>query len=234
MLCSDVLFVAAPDGSARLLDLNGSVYAIDRLGSFLLRSTLHEGRAAAVEQVSMHFSVSTEQVQRDLDEFIQQLRCRGLIGIGGTAPRGSRRRWKWESALTPVLGVLRGASLPDRVRVLCLLILARLSFALFGWSRTIAAWRTNSRCRSHADFTKSQEISEIVRTMAARHWLTTECKERALCCWTLLQWHGIESALIVGIMLYPFAGHCWCACGDEILADDSERCNRFTPLLSYR
>lgn len=78
-----------------------------------------------------------------------------------------------------------------------------------------------------------EAIDEKVRTIAAKHLLNIGCKERALCCWTLIRSYGLPVKLVLGVDLFPLASHCWCEFGSEILTDYSDRCERFTPILSY-
>jgi hypothetical protein len=116
------------------------------------------------------------------------------------------------------------------------LALARLSFALFGWTRTVAVWQ-----EAHAHFPTRQAgvgdaetiraLDRIVRAAVAGHPIAVACKERALCSWSLARAAaGLHAALVVGIDLFPMAGHCWCEVGTQTLGDDRDRCDHFTPV----
>jgi hypothetical protein len=59
------------------------------------------------------------------------------------------------------------------------------------------------------------------------------CKERALCCWALARAAGLAATLVVGLQLFPLAGHCWCEVGSWTLSDDRARCDLYTPVIRY-
>ena len=234
-LDANVFVLAAPDGSARLLDLNGSFYAIDQVAAIFLRITIQDGCAAAIQEVSSRFGAPQDRVREDLRIFLQKLRKERLIRPLKPSV-ASRNGNQWGSAvLGRILAAIR--HIPwDYPRIICLFVLARVSFWILGWARTVSAWNAvlgiAHECTD--DGNQIQQISETVRRIGSRHWIPMECKERAICCWTLLKWSGIPATLIVGIALYPFGGHCWCTCGDEIVGDDPDRCSKFTAVVSYR
>jgi len=115
------------------------------------------------------------------------------------------------------------------------LALARLSFALFGWTRTVSVWQ-----EAHAHFAPRQAdvrdaetiraLDKIVRAAAASHPIPVACKERGLCAWSLARAAGLHANLVIGIDLFPMAGHCWCEVGTQTLGDDQGRCDHFTPV----
>src|SRR5262249_15885438 len=116
--------------------------------------------------------------------------------------------------------------------------LAYVAIRLFGWPATMAAWqRYHQKCsprpgapRSHA---AAQAADEAIRDAAGRHIFNVECKERALGCWSLLREQGFSAKLLLGIDFFPFASHCWCELGPLVLTDYEDRCERFTPVLTY-
>jgi hypothetical protein len=77
-------------------------------------------------------------------------------------------------------------------------------------------------------------VDEAVRSTVARHLLKVQCKERSLCAWTLLAWAGVPASLVVGVDFYPFVGHCWCTCGEQIVGDDFDFCARYHPVAIYQ
>jgi hypothetical protein len=116
--------------------------------------------------------------------------------------------------------------------------LAHLSFALFGWSRAVALWqeahaRFPARQPGERDAESIQALGTAVRAAAASHPIRVACKERALCAWSLARAAGLSATLVVGIDLFPIAGHCWCEVGAQPLGDDRDRCDRFTPVARW-
>jgi hypothetical protein len=116
--------------------------------------------------------------------------------------------------------------------------LARLSFALFGWTATIAAWQEAhahfpSRQAGDGDAETIQALDKTVRAAVAGHPVAVACKEQALCSWSLVRATGLDASLIVGIELFPMAGHCWCEVAAQPLGDDEERCARFAPVARW-
>jgi hypothetical protein len=238
VLARDVVFVLAPDGSGRLLNLAGKFHAISASAAGMLQLTLERGRAAAVAAVAARYEVSTPQVQEDLDGFLRELERQGLI-ISFGARRYLPRAGAALAAL--VLGaalhcLYRGPRYL-KARVWWLLTLARLSFRIFGWPHTIAAWQDYHRQVAPPKAAPFAEpdlgtIDEAVREVSAKHLFRTECKERGLACWSLLRAAGRPAKLVVGINLFPLEGHCWCQCGSRVF-DYGDRCERFTPVLEY-
>jgi hypothetical protein len=126
---------------------------------------------------------------------------------------------------------------PLKVKLWFLLGLAWLSFRSFGWSKTIRAWRGYFDSSRHPPTSRKmsdpKSLDEVVREVAASHILRVGCKERALCCWSLLHSAGIRGHLVIGVTLYPFAAHCWCESDSNIIGDIVVRCESFTPVLRY-
>src|SRR5262249_22081005 len=125
-----------------------------------------------------------------------------------------------------------------RLRAFALLILARLSCWLVGWARTVAAWqRCHRGHKTHADPRSREKAAKAahapLRGSAAGHLIPAGCKERSVCCWALVRWAGLLATLVLGVNLYPFAGHCWCESGPWVLTDSPERVQSFTPVLRY-
>jgi hypothetical protein len=239
-LAPDVILLPLHDGTARLLDLGGSFYAVPAVGAGMLRDTLDLGTAAAVRRAAEQYDVDVRQVQADLDTFLRRLEKEGLI-----RPRLARRGLRRSTTalalliLAPALFFAHRARPGPRARAAALLTLARLSFRLFGWSRTVAAWQwchprgVESPPANEWEATV-RAIDEAVRQAAAGHALEVECKERSLCCWALARRAGVPAALVVGVALFPLAGHCWCESGPWMLGDDRDRCEAYTPVARYQ
>jgi len=49
----------------------------------------------------------------------------------------------------------------------------------------------------------------------------------------LLRSAGVPAKLVVGLDLYPLAGHCWCEVGQHAFSDFPDRCESFTPVIRY-
>jgi hypothetical protein len=119
-----------------------------------------------------------------------------------------------------------------------LLGLARLSFAAFGWTPTVAVWRKTHahlpvRQAGDGDAETIRALEETVRAAAAGLPVAVACKERALCSWSLARVAGLHASIVVGVELFPIAGHCWCEVGAHTLSDDREHCDRFTPVARW-
>lgn len=239
-LSPDILLVEAPDGTARLLDLRGTFYAVTAVGALMLRETLACGVDAAAARVCEHFSADPEEVRADLRTFLDNLARMGLVRRA-RRPHAQAGR-PGPPALTRVLGSLvlgvhRGARTLE-TRAWVLLALARLSLRFLGWARTVAVWRqVPSRAArpmaSNEWGAAAHKVGEAVSRIAASHALAVGCKERSLCCWSLLRAAGVPAVLTVGVVLFPFEGHCWCHVGHWVVGDDPDECKRFTIVTEY-
>jgi hypothetical protein len=238
VLPPDVIFLTVEDGSARLLNMGGGFHAMPAVGARMLRETLANGAAAAATRIAADYGVARQQVESDLTVFLRDLEGQGLL----------RSRNSHRSGLTIRAGLARlllGPAIPATHRCLrspeakarALLGLARLSFAAFGWTSTVAVWR-----KAHAHFPARQAgdgdaetiraMEGTVRAAAASLPVAVACKERALCSWSLARTAGLRASIVVGVELFPIGGHCWCEIGTHAL-DDRERCERFTPVARW-
>jgi hypothetical protein len=235
-LSPDVILVTVHDGSARLLDMAGRFHAVPAVGTIMLQETLANGAAAAVNRVSQDYGVDTTQVRNDLAVFLRELEDQGLLCSRRNRPRWRRTNtWLARLFLRPALYAIHRVLRSQEAKARALLGLARIAFGLFGWSRTISVWK-----EAHSRYAARQagepeeqavgELDEVVRAAAANHPLGVECKERALCCWALARAAGLDAAVVVGIDLFPLAGHCWCEVGSRTLSDYQDRCVAYTPV----
>lgn len=238
-LAADTVFLLLEDGTARLLNMGSSFYAISATGADLLLKTFRWGSIQAIEKTSERYQIPDEQVRRDLNRFLDQLKTRRLIlteQVSEAQQRTRRITCKW------LIGMLLGRSgaraYLTKARVWKLLALAKISFLLIGWSRSITLWRRHFpvvlRCEQdrHPGRT-AKVIDEMVRESAAGHFLGIGCKERALCTWALLRSSGMAATLVVGVDLFPLATHSWCEFDSMILSDFRDRCESFIPILKY-
>jgi hypothetical protein len=230
----DVVLLPLADETARLLDMGGCFYTVSAVGAEMLQATLAHGVTAAVRQIARRYRADVQQVRADLEAFLRDLVRRGLLHA-----RQHRRRTTLPSLiLRPSLHCIRHWLRPGKVRAAALLTLAWLSFRLFGWARTVTVWNASPRPADQQLPETGWEgtaraVDDAVRGAAASHLLTMGCKERALCCWALARWAGVPATLVVGVQLYPLAGHCWCESGAWTLSDSRDRCDRFQPVIKY-
>lgn len=237
-LSSQTVVLHLQDGTARLLDLGGNFYALSQTASEMLSATLREGSGLAAQNMASTYNVNLTAMQRDLHAFLADLEARGLIFRPEHPPVPTRRTRLAAWLLPPLLHGTQSRLIPLKGRVWILLMLAYLSTHLFGWSATVLAWQC-SLCRiASARFVVKGDVSAellentIHTTISKYPWLVA-CKERSLCCWYLLRSEGLPATLKVGIMLCPLASHCWCELGSTPFCDEAERCQQFTPVLSY-
>jgi hypothetical protein len=238
ILAPDVVLVLDgedADRGGRLLDMAGQFHALSPVAARMLQLTLAEGRDQAARQIAAEYGVAESQVRGDLDTFLADLARQGFLGQGR---RGARPAIGRVLALlqVPALLLVRFCVRSIYLQAVLLLALARLSFALFGWTNTVRVWARVLHSRGGAAVNEEQLVSEVdgaIRRAAAGLVLTAECKERGLCCWSLLRLHGVGADLVVGLSLYPTGGHCWCEAGTRTLSDDLDRCQTYTPVLRY-
>jgi len=252
-LAPDVIFLRVKDGSARLLDLGGNFYTISETAAQMLNETLKAGTTTAAERIATEYCADLSLIQHDLKTFLQDLEEKQLI-YPARRPRSTSQSKNTLAQLVcmPVLHCVSVCSLSLEKKAWALLTLAALAIRLFGWPKTVASWQHYAARRQSHNSTQKQaqgaipmenamteleqsakEIDKVVRAAAARHLLHAECKERALACWWLLHAAGFPAQLVVGVELFPLASHCWCTMGNFVLSDDQDRCEQFTPVISY-
>jgi hypothetical protein len=234
----DVIFLSVEDGSARLLDMAGSFHAVPAVGARMLQETLSRGPDAAATRLAEDYGVAPHQVRGDLAVFLRDLEDHGLLC--SQSRRSRRRRGSSGLArflLRPCLDAAHRLLRSPEARGRALLALARLSFALFGWSRTISVWqeahaRFPARQAGEGDAVTIQTLNKAVRAASASHPVAVACKERALSSWSLARAAGLEASVVVGVALFPIAGHCWCELSTQKLGDDGDR-DDFTPVCRW-
>jgi hypothetical protein len=228
-LAPDVVFVLADDASARLLDLSGSFYALSATGAEMLRGVLSNGVEATILDIASQYDLDPSWVRSDLKDLLEKLERSRLVLPPSSRASSSRLRPAVARAAVALM-----FRLPVRRSPVALLIFARLCFACFGWSDTVAAWgrmtfRDARRGYTDADLDR---VDLAVRDAAARLPFV-DCKERALSAWFLLCCGGIPATLVVGIHWYPLAGHCWCEVGPRKLTDFEDRCGTYQQVARY-
>jgi hypothetical protein len=232
-----VILVTVDDGSARLLDMAGSFHAMPAVGARMLQETLANGAAAAATRIAEDYGVAHRRVQDDLAVFLRDLEKQGLL-CGQCNRRRSGALGPARLMLRPALRAAHRLLRSPEKQARALLGLARISFALFGWTATVAAWQEANACFparqpdvQDADMVRA--LDRTVRDVVAGYPIAVACKERALCSWSVARTVGLKASLIVGIELFPMAAHCWCEVGARPLGDDRDRCDQFTPVARW-
>ena len=233
-LAADVILVPVEDGSVRLLDMAGSFHAVSAVGARMLHAVLADGAAAAVPRLAEHYGVDHARVEGDLTVFLRDLEGRGLLRARGNV-REEKRRGLAAPLVERIVGAVHRCVRDPARKARSLLVLARISFGLLGWTKTMEVWR-----RAHASFPVREPedadkpildaVDRTVRAAATGHIVTMMCKESALCSWSLARAAGLDASVVVGIDLYPIAGHCWCEVGTATPGDDADRIERFAPV----
>jgi len=237
VLSPDVVFLALDDGTARLLDLDGSFFGLSDIAAEMLKGTLDQGIAATVQRIAAEYDGQLERVQADLAALLGKLRTKSLIRLSDDPLPAVKLRAAIAIAISfpalRILGLLRN----QRLKAGALLALARACFAVAGWARTVEAWQKCLK-RPH-DAVSNLEQEQLIDAIdgatrrSASALPSIACKERALCCWFMLHSAGVPVKLVMGVQFFPFSGHCWCEVGDRILTDFPERCKAYTPVISY-
>ena len=238
-LNDDVILIPLPDGTVRLLDMCGEFYALPEAGGVILQATLERGTEAAVKESAERFAVEPTQVRVDLTTLVEELQRKGALYRPAA---GGPPRQRWRRALATMLLVLaapiaRLHFFSLETRAWAMLTAARASFAWCKWTATVETWERWWR-PPHSSPPVDQEtiaktIDDAVRAAAARHWLRCECKERSICCWALARAAGLPAKLVIGVQLFPFAGHCWCESESRVLSDDRANTEMYTPVARY-
>jgi hypothetical protein len=237
LLSPDVVLMPLEDGTAQLVDLDGSFYGLSETAALMLKDTLDMGEYDAVQRIAAQYNADLDRVHADLAVLLGTLRAKGLIRRSDDRLPAARLRTAIALAISyPVFKIVTPVH-NQRLKALMLLVIARLCFALFGWARTVGAWHKCLR-RSPVFATDSQRqrlidtIDNAIRR-SARDLPSNSCKERALCCWFMLRSTGVPAKLVMGVRLRPFSAHCWCEVDERILTDSSENCKAYTPVICY-
>lgn len=239
LLAPHVVLLCLQDGTGRLLDLGGNFYALSQSAAAMLSGALTEGTAATIRKMTTIYQLEPACIERDLHIFLRGLEKKQLIYRPTTSCRSQQQRGRRSSLiLSPLLYGIHIWPSSLQTKIWLFLALTYVALRLSGWPATVEIWRSflHGNAKSVALTGADDEIKmirETVQTVASRHLLRVECKERALCCWGLLHLFGVPASLVVGIDLFPLASHCWCEAGHTIMSDEEDRCQNFTPVLVY-
>lgn len=232
-LANGVILVPVDDGSARLLDMGGSFFALTRSGAEMVQGVLTDGAAATVATLAGNYGVEQDRIRSDLDTLLGELVTARLIEANGDPSRSRGWRGACARALVPLALSVPGVTRAPRA----LLAVARMSFLAFGWSDTVSAFGKSLRAKAAGspaapDSAEVARIDDMIRAAAAR-MPSVACKERALGAWYLLGRQGVPVSLVVGIQLYPLGGHCWCEADGRVITDFADHCAAYKPVARY-
>lgn len=227
-LAPDVVLLLLSDGSARILDFGGNFYAVSETAALMLNQTLEHGMESAAERIASTYGIEKSRAWDDLRRLVADLEKQGVL----VGPQGQPSKERPNGGRNRFLACIH--SLPLSLKSWALLGFGYLTIRKLGWPTTIRLFQAHHRkqgvTREKAD---PQAIDGIIRSVAARYPVPVECKERALCCWSILRGMGLPATLVVGISLYPLESHCWCELEGNVLTDYLDKCERFTPVMTY-
>lgn len=205
----------------------------------MLSVTLREGIASAVQSIASTYNADVASIERDLHTFLADLETKRLVFHSERPLSSPQPRARLAALLLPPLfRCIHSWPTSLKMKVWVLLTLAYLSIRLFDWPTTVIVWQ---RClRSTVSYpnpsigdVSMEMIEDTVRTAISRYPCQIACKERALCCWYLLRSARFPAKLVVGVNLFPLGSHCWCEFGPTPFCDEKDKCQQFTPVLSY-
>lgn len=234
----DVVWIARPDGSCRLMQMGANVCAMDDLSTALLQMLIDDGPAAAASALAARYGLGEADAAADVQAFITELRKQKLVevrnGSGATRDRG--RALAARVFIAAALGLVSVTARSLDARARGLLWTAKWSLVLFGWARSVREWErrflaTASDAKARAGTLAA--IDEVVRAIASRSLMNLECKERAFACWALARGCGVPAQLVVGVTHDPLQGHVWVKCGESIISDDAEHCMPYEIVARY-
>ncbi len=234
------------DGSARIVDLDGAVAALDATATTMMEAALRFGEAGAVAELAGAFGVEPQRITTDLHAVLGDLVARGALSsdASGLPRHASRTRRLVAWALSALAVRWVGADRARGIQPRYALTAAYLSQRLAGWSCTLAAWSALGRpgwgnarrpAGNSSDGTGDLDAIAVAVTRAvARHPFPLDCKERALAAFALARAVGFPARIVLGISLFPLALHAWCESGGQVVADQLDGCcDRYTPLRVY-
>ena len=232
----EVVWVARPDASSRLLHLDGNTCGLDAGSTSLLHAILQHGVGRSSADLAARAAIPADDARHDVLAFVSDLRRQRIVRASGARVSNAEALRTRAARGFVALGVLAcGAGARRRTwRAWGVLLAARSSIALFGWAKTRAAWErtfpppVGAHPPDRAGLTRT--IDDIVRAVASRSLLHHQCKERALACLALVREAGIGSELIIGLAYTPLRAHVWVEAEGRVISDDPEHCRAFEPI----
>ena len=231
VLAPDTALAIAETANGNLVDLNGAILALTPVAAEMVVRRLETGRQATIEAMARAYDAPASRIGADLDQLWNDLIRRGLIVAADQAkarPRAGRARifaWMTDYAMS--------LPLPFSLRAGLMLAFARLSCARCGLAATAEAWRHRFGTGGRTDADDVAAEATIIHTVATRHWIRVDCKERALTCWAVARRQGIDATISIGLRSFPLGGHAWCRVGDRIIGDDAQICASHQTLIEY-
>ncbi len=228
----DAAFIFLPSGGF-VIDMRADAYALDPASADSLRVSLETGIEAAAAERSARVGIPVRDAHAQITEFLASLREQGLLDRAATTMRLVETRPIARLLAAAAIRLCRPGNGGSR-RLRLAIALARLSFRRYGWTRTIDAWKAAlPNARPGAGSCSLDDIDTAISAASTRGGTGADCKERALCAWSIARLEGHEAALIIGLQFHPLAGHCWCLAGGRPLGDRGSRIARFAPVLRY-
>ncbi|ETW95078.1 MAG: hypothetical protein ETSY1_32115 [Candidatus Entotheonella factor] len=233
----DVVWIARPDGSARLMHMSANVCAIDADAAALLKSVLDMGAEHAATELAANEEIDEAEAREEVQDFIAELRQQKLIQpLQQRQPLLEQIRDGAARTLMPGAIRLVGLSRSMRGKVWGLLWAARWAVAQFGWARAVREWERLYPQPAVETAQRDEHLAAIdhaVRQRASRSLIGVECKERSLACLALARESGIAAEMIVGVTHNPLQGHVWVEAGGRVISDNPEHCRPFEPVARY-
>lgn len=244
-LAPEALLVMVEDGSARIVDLDGAVAALDRTATTMVEAALRLGEAAAVAELASAFDVEPRRLTTDLHAVLGDLVAQGALRADTYGlPRHARRTRRRVASALGALAMWRGGGRVRGLQAWYVLTIAHFSLRLVGWSCTLDAWSARGRPGSHNgrpsagngdDGAGNLDAIDVAVTHAlVRYPVPLDCKERALASFAIVRAADLPARIVLGISLFPLALHTWCESCGQVVADQLDGyCDRYTPLRIY-
>lgn len=219
-------------GNGFVFDMAGEFYAVPPVGAVMLRHALESGEDRAVAEIAALYEADAATVRTDLRGLLANLMSRGVIRSRDEAAAPARRSLgaRVIARMARLALALPGPTLQAGAT----LTLSRLSFMLFGWAATLAAWRDAMPAAARESGVTYAAIDEAVRSVSARLPFGGACKERALSAFVMARRAGLPASVVVGVVQYPLGAHAWCeAAPSTILGDEIDNCARYRAVFRY-
>jgi hypothetical protein len=232
-----VFFVVVPDGTGRLLNLNGSFYALDATGTKLLHHALMFPGPVAVSRLAALLRVDARIVADDLELLVGELQRRQLVAKSHEIETGRRGASCWKLAVMRVALTLlgyTGRSLEMSVAAsMFLAFCAVRSIGLGSVAQACYEWAATSRtvrCDDGAKEYVCDSLRRALRARTAKGWLSYSCKERAVAGFVAGRLHGVVGSMVLAIDIHPFRAHLWFESHGAIISDQGTLRTKFEPV----
>ena len=215
----------------------GGFHAVSAVGARMLQETLANGAAAAATRIAEDYGVARGQVQDDLAVFLRDLQKQGLpvnaiVGVAGPWVRRARCSGLPSARRIDFCGPLISGPAPCWDGPASPSPCSAGRQPLRPGRRRMRTFRPDKRGGATQKLSRrSTGPCALPLPAIPSPW---RAKNAALCSWSLARVAGLDASLIVGIELFPMAGHCWCEVAARPLGDDQDRCDRFTPWAGGR